>query len=100
MKRFKGTPGPWFLDQYGNLKAEQGDCSRSMVGFSGLCLTRGKTAEANTQLVAASPKLLEAAIMAVEHYDEFFKGCEPPEDLPWVSVMREAIKEALGGDME
>ena len=99
MKRFKGTPGPWFLDQYGNLKAEQGDCALSMVGFSGLCLTIGRTAKANTQLVAAAPKLLDAAIMAIEHYDAYFGG-SAPDDLPWVPVMREAIKEALGEDME
>ena len=97
MKRFKGTAGPWFLDQYGNLKAEQGDCVRSMVGFSGLCLTRGKTAEANTQLVMAAPELLDAAIMAIEHYDAYFGG-SAPDDLPWVPVMREAIKKALGGE--
>lgn len=100
MSEFKGTPGPWFLDQYGNLNAEQGDCVGSMVGFSGLCLTNGRTAKANTQLVVAAPKLLDAAIMAIEHYDAYFKGCPPPEDLPWVPVMREAIKEALGEDME
>lgn len=54
--------------------------------------------EEDALLIAAAPKLLDTAIMAIEHYDAYFEGSEPPEDLPWVPVMREAIKEALGED--
>lgn len=110
MSKFKGTPGMWqpvfnrdFADgsNVSSIYSEDGiyvaDVYRGYVGSEDLTEVEQK---ANARLIAAAPELLDAAIMAVEHYDEFFKGVEPPEDLPWVPVMREAIKEALGEDME
>lgn len=106
MSEFKGTRGPWKAvynrDSEDRVNAtsiynEDGiyvaDVYRGYVGSEDLTEAEQK---ANARLIAAAPKLLDAAIMAIEHYDEFFKGVEPPEDLPWVPVMREAVKKALG----
>ena len=65
----KWTPGPWFQDKHGNLKAEQSKCSRKRVGFSGLCLTAGKEAEANTTLASAAPDLYDALELLVDTND-------------------------------
>lgn len=106
MKRFKGTSGPWkavyncdwedganATSIYSSDGVYVADVYRGYVGSEDLTEAEQK---ANARLIAAAPKLLDAAIMAIEHYDEFFKGVEPPEDLPWVPVMREAVKKALG----
>ena|SRR5690554_5203592 len=97
MSKFKGTPGPWY--RVG--KTVYALNGQGFNRFSALVQdahTSDEELEANARLFSVAPKLLDAAIMAIEHYDEFFKGVEPPEDLPWVPVMREAIKEALGED--
>src|SRR5690554_3495880 len=106
MSKFKGTPGPWGIVSMGDMHAVTAlkDGVRYFVtaGGCGCCNEIeeciGKIEDA--RLIAAAPKLLDAAIMAIEHYDAYFEGSEPPEDLPWVPVMREAIKEALGEDQQ
>ena len=54
-KNNQHTPGPWVLDTYGNLKV-----GTDYVRFSGLCLSSGREANANTRLIAAAPDLLAA----------------------------------------
>lgn len=51
----KHTEGPWEIDTYGNLKV-----GKDYVRFTGLCLSSGQEAYANTRLIAAAPELLEA----------------------------------------
>src|SRR5690554_6333562 len=107
MGYFKGTQGPWQVVY--NRDSEDGVNATSIYSEDGIYVAdvyRGYVGnedlteveqKANARLIAAAPELLDSAIMAIEHYDEFFKGVEPPEDLPWVPVMREAIKKTLGG---
>ena len=52
------TPGPWKLDTYGNVKV-----GHDYVKFSGLCLSSGRVANANTHLIAAAPDFYAAAIL-------------------------------------
>jgi len=94
MSKFKGTPGPWVV--------RESSLSVSVVGLNGEAVfhesdKRIPGVMGDARLIAAAPKLLDAAIMAIEHYDAYFGG-SAPDDLPWVPVMREAIKEALGED--
>lgn len=107
MSKFNGAPWPW--QAVYNRDSEDGvnatsiysedgiyvaDVYRGYVGSEDLTEAEQK---ANARLIAAAPKLLDAAIMAIEHYDAYFGG-SAPDDLPWVPVMREAIKEAVGED--
>lgn len=61
---FKGTPGPWELDQFDNVVHGKPDNwnRKETVRVSGVALPGRVTEEyaANTMLVAAAPQLLEA----------------------------------------
>lgn len=64
MEYFKGTPGPWSLDEYCNVVhgEKDGYGRKQNVRVSGVALPGRVTEEyaANTQLVSAAPELLEA----------------------------------------
>jgi len=102
MSKFKGTPGPWSVDG-SVIRGDADHIGRTVAVASTLNVAWPfgrraiKEEPYNAHLIAAAPKLLDAAIMAIEHYDAYFGG-SAPDDLPWVPVMREAIKEALGED--
>lgn len=91
MSEFKGTKGPWYLDDFDNVvHGESNDWGRKeSVRVSGVALPGRVTEEyaANTQLVAAAPELLEAlqAVVRVadRSTDEF-------------DMARAAIAKALG----
>lgn len=75
MKAFKGTPGPWMLDEFDNIvhgeAPSHGWGRKETVRVSGVALP-GRVKEeyaANTRLVAAAPELLEALQMALEWID-------------------------------
>ena len=57
---FRGTPGEWFQDKYGNVKSEHSKAPTKAIPVVGLCLSQGEEAEANAQLIAAAPELFEA----------------------------------------
>lgn len=66
MAQFKGTPGPWNLDEFDNVVHGEepllGRGRKETVRVSGVALPGRVTEEyaANTRLVAAAPELLEA----------------------------------------
>lgn len=64
MSEFKGTPGPWSQDEYGNVVhgSKNGFSRMEKVRVSGVTLPGRVTQEyaANTRLVVAAPELLEA----------------------------------------
>jgi hypothetical protein len=60
MSELKATPGPWYRDEYGNLKSPESSHTLSMIPFSGVMITSGAEANANTCLIAAAPDLYEA----------------------------------------
>ncbi len=65
MEEFKGTPGPWYQDQFGNVLHGQ---KKEYVRVSGVSLPGRVTEEyaANTNLVTAAPELLQALQLMVE----------------------------------
>lgn len=83
----KHTPGPWVLDTYGNLKV-----GFDYVKFSGLCLSSGREANANTRLIAAAPELLEALTVLSDWVESLISDneCRPLENA------RAAIVKATG----
>ncbi len=93
MSEFKGTPGPWSQDEYGNVVhgAKDGFGRMEKVRVSGVALPNRVTQEyaANTRLVAAAPELLEALQDALHAHDKHGEYVE------W-DFAREAIQKALG----
>ncbi len=115
MSEFKGTPGPWSLDDFDNVVHGEAPSHRSgrkeTVRVSGVALPGRVTKEyaANTRLVAAAPELLEALqqLLADSEFDQVALdaeyGCrkldeiEKDGDLPAsIVTARKAIAKALG----
>lgn len=96
MKEFKGTPGPWRVEDnnsFFEIKSfddEIGDVGASKHVFDDGRHRRGGIAEANAQLIAAAPDLLEALQDALHAYDKH------GEDSSW-DFARAIINKALGG---
>lgn len=96
MREFKGTPGPWRLDKYGNVVHGQADGFgiNKSVRVSGVAIPGQTTAEyeANTRLLAAAPELLEAlrGLIALYEHDE---GCRQIQEYKRAKA---AMAKALG----
>jgi len=96
MSGFKGTPGPWERDQFGNVihGPIDGWGRKESVRVSGVALPGRVTPEyeANTQLVAAAPELLEALqeLLFLYEHDE---GCR---EITEYKRAKTAIAKALG----
>jgi len=98
MENFKGTPGPWERDQFGNVVHGpiDGWGRKENVRVSGVTLPGRVTPEyeANTQLIAASPDLLEA-IQELVHADTHgIKSCTAQVNA--LAKANAAIARALG----
>lgn len=96
MEEFKGTPGPWYQDQFGNVL--HGD-KKDTVRVSGVSLPGRVTEEyaANTNLVTAAPELLEA-LQKLRDYAEDVCGVCPDDchkEHP-LMLASSAIAKALG----
>ncbi len=65
MNEFKGTPGPWNKNKYGEAVDAQGE----IIHLRGVALSNREVTKANTDLVIAAPELLEALQMALEWID-------------------------------
>ncbi|WP_439461806.1 hypothetical protein [Serratia quinivorans] len=93
MSEFKGTPGPWSQDEYGNVVhgAKDGFGRMEKVRVSGVALPNRVTQEyaANTRLVVAAPELLEALQDALHAHDKHGEYVE------W-DFARATINKALG----
>lgn len=91
MKRFKGTPGPW-INVGGWVDAEKRNCELSSIICSiSAVATRNPESvnDANAQLIAAAPELLEALIKLVDIVDDMVHG-------PSTDAAHAAINKALG----
>jgi hypothetical protein len=106
MSEFKGTPGPWIAKAnncYFEIKSELGGigdaCMSGHEFDSGNCL--GPTAEANANLIAAAPELLEALDKITKEYI-FTRGQLNDDvegdlvDVLCIKNARAAIAKALG----
>lgn len=101
MKEFKGTPGPWSMDEYGNIvSGEKNGWGRAeLVRVSGVALPGRVTDEyaANSTLVTAAPELLEA-LQKLRAYVTDVCGVDDEDchaDHPLMSS-KAAISKALG----
>lgn len=97
MTQFKGTPGPWEVEDNGHFydinagRATVGDVCSSISWFDN-DEHRGPVAMANAQLIAAAPELLEALqglLIRVADDEEY-----GPEHA--ITIARAAITKATG----
>lgn len=101
---FKGTPGPWELDQFDNVVHGKPDSwnRKETLRVSGVALPGRVTEEyaANTMLVAAAPELLEALRQLRDYVEDTYPtkeyGYAWAEDSHPMSLARAAIAKALG----
>lgn len=95
MKEFKGTPGPWSMDEYGNIvSGEKNGWGRAeFVRVSGVALPGRVTEEyaANSILVSAAPELLQLVIHTRNYM--VAEGSFKPET---ISKFNDIIAKALG----
>ncbi|EPT8939200.1 hypothetical protein ACVS9W_002741 [Cronobacter dublinensis] len=98
MKEFKGTPGPWSLDEFDNVvhgeAPSHGWVRKETVRVSGVALPGRVTEEyaANTRLVAAAPDLLGVLQLILSYHED--GNCQlHKED---VALARAAIRKAIG----
>ncbi|WP_374255823.1 hypothetical protein [Yokenella regensburgei] len=100
MKEFKGTPGPWVMDDYGNVLHETEAGSVGKLRVSGVRLPNRVTEEyaANTKLIAAAPDLLEALQNMIGAFDNPIVRRKLPSDFNSEAIQsaRAAISKALG----
>lgn len=93
MKDFKGTPGPWEVEDNGHFydinagRTTVGDTCSSISWFDN-DVHRGPVAKANARLIAAAPELLEALQMIMT--GDFYMPKESAD------AARAAINKALG----
>lgn len=73
MSEFKGTPGPWDKNKYGEAVDAQGE----IIHLRGVALSNREVAKANTDLVIAAPELLRALTNGTT--------VDLPELLEWVA---------------
>lgn len=90
MREFKGTKGEWFADGY-DIFAENGDYHICKISAD----LDDSVEEANAELIAAAPELLEALNVAVgylsqevDHQSSLFMSV--------IDLCNEAIDKALG----
>lgn len=100
---FKGTPAPWFIEEYdinGKCDAKYFDIrSMSTDGYEYMDLLDSvrvgdEKALANAHLIAAAPELLEALIELTESAKEAIDGLGDLADA--IDTAKAAIAKALG----
>lgn len=90
MNEFKGTPGPWNKNKYGEVVDAEGE----IIHLRGVALSNREDTKANTDLVIAAPELLEALQLCEE-----FMSLLPStgfDGLARIEGARAAINKALG----
>ena len=101
MREFKGTPGPWYAvknDHYLDIKVADGKYDQAFASTHAnaeMGMTK-KTEEANAQLIAAAPELLEALQDALsEIEDRCLDSGFDSNTYPVVIKIKDAINKAL-----
>lgn len=92
---FKGTPGPWVIDEWSMTGINSESKHVALVNYSHHGLPNdvyGDEHEANANLIAAAPELLQALQLIVSYHDDGNEGLHR-EDL---EMARKAIAKALG----
>ena len=90
MEKFKGTPGPW-INVGGWVDAKKsGDLSSIICAIDSVASINPESVnDANANLIAAAPELLEALIKLVDVVDGMVHG-------PSTDAAHAAINKALG----
>ncbi len=92
----KHTPGPWVKDEYGDLRSPTGE----QVSVWGLGISHGQRddkREANANLIAAAPELLEALEIVSNSIEmECELRGEDPSSNRYLLLCRAAIAKAKG----
>ncbi|ELY2854102.1 hypothetical protein SMC92_001114 [Cronobacter dublinensis] len=104
MKEFKGTPGPWSLDEFDNVvhgeAPSHGWVRKETVRVSGVALPGRVTEEyaANTRLVAAAPDLLVALqeMTAIVKKNSYPQPDKPSSNYARAEWAESIISKALG----
>lgn len=98
MTQFKGTPGPWEVEDNGYFydinagRATVGDVCSSISWFDN-DEHRGPVAMANAQLIAAAPEMLEALREVIGSLGVMVAD---PDNCPEIIKARAVITKALG----
>lgn len=98
MTQFKGTPGPWEVEDNGYFydinagRATVGNVCSSMSWFDN-DEHRGPVAMANAQLIAAAPELLEALTVTLDEIGHWLSQQKPELRQKLVSVINKATGE-------
>lgn len=99
MSEFKGTPGPWFVDDGGDVGSRSGrkDGTRDMVAGVAGCEWSEEDA-ANANLIAAAPELLEALqeMVAIVKKNTYPQPDKPNSTWGRMEAAEAVIKKALG----
>lgn len=98
MKRFKGTPGPW-INVGGWVDAEKRNCELSGIICSiSAVATRNPEAvnDANAQLIAAAPELLEALRQLRDYVEDVCAVSSDCDKAHPLMLATAAINKALG----
>lgn len=94
MKEFKGTPGPWVVDEREYVIDKEGKC---VAAFGGIIADHED--EANATICAAAPDLLQALVDIVTSTTAFHSALEVEHDCDGVELIKRAqaaINKALG----
>lgn len=101
MSAFKGTPGPWEVEEddfYENSYIRQKATTRRLSGFVVECLIcENVDNDDDARLIAAAPELLEALKLLMTEVEE--SGNADAKDFGWpkaVKAARAAIDKAVG----
>jgi len=91
MSRSKHTPGPWKVDTVSTtIEFINAKVIHSPDDYIHACLMGSdKTQEANANLIAAAPELLECL-------NHLFYNCEAKTTIEWIFKIKEAIAKAKG----
>lgn len=73
MSEFKGTPGPWFVDGFGDVNDTQGITEKTICIAACRGVTDIKRDKYNANLIAAAPELLEALQWAMKKIGPYYK---------------------------
>ncbi|HEM8344475.1 hypothetical protein O7C57_04475 [Providencia sp. 21OH12SH02B-Prov] len=99
---FKGTPGPWVIDEWSMTGIDSESKHVALVNYSHRGLPSdvyGDEHEANANLIAAAPELLESLrelVSAMERYEIDVDESAPVEHKKMMKKAKAAIVKALG----
>ncbi|MEY0819408.1 hypothetical protein AB7201_06150 [Providencia rettgeri] len=99
---FKGTPGPWVIDEWSMTGINSESKHVALVNYSHHGLPNdvyGDEHEANANLIAAAPELLESLrelVSAMERYEIDVGESAPVKHREMMNKANSAIAKALG----